>query len=151
MSSHGSFVISGISGRYPDCRNVAELRTKLFDQIEMTNDREVRWHNRLFADLPKRKATLLDLDRFDASYFGIHSKLANGMDPQIRCLLEVAVEAILDAGVHPDTLRGTNTNVYIASGLPESFAYKSCGYHVDEKVAITGSVDGATHITILAN
>lgn len=48
--------------------------------------------------LPKRNGKLKDLSKFDASFFGVHPKQANTMDPQLRLLLEVSYEAILDGG-----------------------------------------------------
>lgn len=48
--------------------------------------------------LPRRSGKLKDLSRFDASFFGVHPKQAHTMDPQLRLLLEVAYEAILDGG-----------------------------------------------------
>lgn len=36
--------------------------------------------------------------KFDASFFGVHPKQAHTMDPQLRLLLEVSYEAILDGG-----------------------------------------------------
>jgi len=48
--------------------------------------------------LPKRCGKLKDLTKFDASFFAIHPKLADSMDPQIRMLLEVTYEALYDAG-----------------------------------------------------
>jgi len=48
--------------------------------------------------LPTRTGKLKDLTKFDASFFAIHPKQANSMDPQIRMLLEVTYEALYDAG-----------------------------------------------------
>ena len=48
--------------------------------------------------LPKRSGKLKDISKFDATFFGVHPKQANGMDPQLRMLLEVTYEAIVDAG-----------------------------------------------------
>ena len=48
--------------------------------------------------LPTRGGKLKDLSKFDASFFGVHGKQANAMDPQLRLMLEVTYEAIVDAG-----------------------------------------------------
>jgi len=48
--------------------------------------------------LPKRGGKLKDLSKFDAAFFGVHPKQADSMDPQLRLLLEVSYEAIVDAG-----------------------------------------------------
>jgi len=57
----------------------------------------------VFCDLgllgvPKRFGKLKDLTRFDASFFGVYPKQASVMDPQLRMLLEVTYEAIVDSG-----------------------------------------------------
>jgi len=41
---------------------------------------------------------LHNIEKFDASFFGIHNKEAQTMDPQCRILLEKTYEAIVDAG-----------------------------------------------------
>jgi len=48
--------------------------------------------------MPKRCGKLKDLSKFDASFFGVHPKQANAMDPQLRILLEVTYEALIDSG-----------------------------------------------------
>lgn len=151
-----SFVISGIAGRYPGSNNVTELKTNLFNGIDMLSDDNFRWSKTVWSELPKRAGFLSDLNRFDASFFGVHAQMSNAMDPQFRCLLELAYEAIFDAGIHPDSLRGSRTNTYIAQSLPETLAYNMCVGEVDKTTAVSGCVQIAsplfapvTPITIL--
>ncbi|MEU5422328.1 SDR family NAD(P)-dependent oxidoreductase [Streptomyces sp. NPDC020667] len=54
-----------------------------------------------------------DVTGFDAAYFGIAPKEAARMDPQHRLLMELAVEALDDAGIAPDRLAGSDTAVYV--------------------------------------
>jgi fatty acid synthase len=42
--------------------------------------------------------TLKDITRFDAAYFGVPPKHVHMMDPQLRIILELTYEALLDAG-----------------------------------------------------
>ncbi|KAJ5382959.1 hypothetical protein N7517_000870 [Penicillium concentricum] len=56
-----------------------------------------------------------DPSRFDAPFFSITAKEAEGMDPAQRLLLEVAYETFENSGIPIDTLPGSNTAVYSGS------------------------------------
>ena len=91
----GPIVISGISGRFPMSSNMEELKKNLFDGLEMTSSAAERWRGEL---QPARFGFLDCLDQFDTSFFNMTPRLAHQVDPQLRLLLEVVFEAILDAG-----------------------------------------------------
>ncbi|MEM6454705.1 MAG: type I polyketide synthase, partial [Acidobacteriota bacterium] len=61
----------------------------------------------------KRGGFIEGMARFDAGFFGIYPKVAERMDPRQRHLLEVAYEAIEDAGLLLDQLWGSNTAVTV--------------------------------------
>lgn len=52
-------------------------------------------------------------DEFDAEFFSITPREAAAMDPQQRLFLEIAWEALEDAGIPPHTIRGTQTSVFV--------------------------------------
>ncbi|MEV4504717.1 SDR family NAD(P)-dependent oxidoreductase [Streptomyces klenkii] len=56
---------------------------------------------------------LPDIAGFDAGYFGIAPVEAASMDPQQRLVLELAVEALDDAGIAAESLAGSSTSVFI--------------------------------------
>ncbi|MFI8933379.1 SDR family NAD(P)-dependent oxidoreductase [Streptomyces sp. NPDC053474] len=61
-------------------------------------------------------AFLEDVAGFDADFFQISPREAAQMDPQHRLLLELAVEALDDAGAATSELAGTDTGVFVAVG-----------------------------------
>jgi fatty acid synthase len=104
-------VISGMSGRLPDSRNIHEFRDNLFSKTDMVSDDDRRWQLD-HPEVPKRSAKIPNIDHLDAGYFGVHHRQANHMDPMTRVLLETAVEAIIDAGMNPSELEGSRTGVF---------------------------------------
>jgi fatty acid synthase len=108
-----------VSARFPKCHNVEEFWNNLLKEKDMLGDSNHRW-NENCPDILKKVGTIPDVSKFDPGFFGMHSRQAHNMDPLIRQLLEVAVEAVVDGGVHPSELKGTKTGVFVGCSWSES-------------------------------
>ncbi|NND96707.1 MAG: polyketide synthase, partial [Pirellulaceae bacterium] len=84
-----------------------------------------RWDQNLYYDPTGRAPGKMSVnaigavdqvDGFDPGFFGIAPREASRMDPQQRLLLEVAWETFENAGIPADSMRGSNTGVFIGIG-----------------------------------
>ena len=117
--SDNDIVISGISGRFPNARNLNIFSHNLFNKIDMIDDAETRYRHKN-SEIPRRLGKISDLEKFDSTFFGITYRQARVMDPQSRMLLEHAYEAVIDSGTCPKDLKGSKTGVYIGASYNES-------------------------------
>ena len=90
----GPIVVSGIAGRFPKSENMKALKENLLAGMDLMSE-NTRWPP---ETLPKHIGILDSLDKFDNSFFNIVPRQADCIDPQIRLLIEVAFEALIDAG-----------------------------------------------------
>lgn len=61
-----------------------------------------------------------NVDKFDSMFFSAHPKLAEVMDILTKLSLERSIEAIIDSGLSPADLYGTNTAVFMGSAISET-------------------------------
>ncbi|TQS43654.1 type I polyketide synthase [Cryptosporangium phraense] len=123
-SADGLVAVVGLGCRFPGASGPAEFWQLL--ESGRSAVREVpadRWEqftdgsaadSAVLASLNRWGGFLDDISGFDAEFFGISPREADLMDPQQRLVLEVAWEAITQAGLD---LAGTATGVFVgASG-----------------------------------
>ena len=65
--------------------------------------------------MPDRAGHITEIDRFDNLFFKMNKTHVEGMDIQIRLLLEVVYEALVDSGLSIETIKNTNTGVYVGN------------------------------------
>ncbi|KAH6613188.1 hypothetical protein C7974DRAFT_444861 [Boeremia exigua] len=75
-------------------------------------DRDPR-NAKILDNIVRKGYFLDDLEGFDAAFFGISPKEAELMDPHQRLGLELAWEALENAGINPKSLSGSDTAVYM--------------------------------------
>ncbi|PWY84065.1 ketoacyl-synt-domain-containing protein [Aspergillus eucalypticola CBS 122712] len=87
-----------------------------------------------------------DINAFENALFGINNLEATSMDPQQRKLLEVMYEALENAGVPLETVRGSNMGVYVGNFTKDylNMQYKDPEY--SSRYTATG-----TGLAVLAN
>jgi 6-methylsalicylic acid synthase len=68
---------------------------------------------KIVSSITRKGYFLDDVEGFDAAFFGISPREAEHMDPHQRLGLELAYEALQNAGIQPDRLAGSDTAVYI--------------------------------------
>lgn len=105
--------ISGYSGRFPDCDNALKLFYNLNNKVDCVNASK-RYPDG-YLGLPKRAGHLLEIDKFDNMFFKMNKTHVEGMDIQIRLLLEVVYEALVDSNLSIKSIKNTNTGVYVGN------------------------------------
>ena len=78
-----------------------------------------------------------DIDKFDAAFFRISPVEAELLDPQQRIMLETSWQALEDAGIDPEGLRGSRTGVYAGISNNE---YRSLALDVAESAEPASSL-----------
>jgi acyl transferase domain-containing protein/tryptophanase/NAD(P)-dependent dehydrogenase (short-subunit alcohol dehydrogenase family)/acyl carrier protein len=114
--------IVGIAGRYPKAHDVRQLWKNLragLDCITPLPDDRVERRLRYGPVTSYRGGFVDDIDRFDSLFFNIPPKDAERLDPQERLFVEVAWEALEDAGYHPDAIAaspgGNRVGVFVGA------------------------------------
>ncbi|MCZ9291172.1 polyketide synthase Pks13 [Corynebacterium lehmanniae] len=122
-SSH-DIAIVGSAGRFPGAKNNDEFWQMLIDGRSATGPLPpLRWDEYLGDPVVRTKMAEENTDggymdgiaSFDHEFFGISPLEAQNMDPQQRIMLEVAWEALEDAGLAPSELRGEPVGVFVGS------------------------------------
>ena len=103
--------IVGLAGRYPRARDAEALWRNLRDGVDCIEELpESRYARRLHTGFSRRYrgGFVDDIDRFDSLFFNVSPREAEMLDPQERLFLEVAWEALEDAGYYPEILAPDN-------------------------------------------
>ena len=125
--------VVGMACRFPQAEN-SEAYWELLDRggDAITEVPPERWDVEHWYDpdpqVPGKMVTrwggfLDNVDQFDAGFFGISHREAAQMDPQQRILLEVAWDAIENAGITQQKLEGSKTGVFIGVSTADYFVH----------------------------
>src|SRR3954469_7680337 len=116
--------IIGMAGRFPGAPDVASLWQMLLrggagiTRFE-AGDAEDAYspEERARPDYVPARPILDEVDLFDAQLFKMRAREAALTDPQHRVFLEIAWEALEDAGYDPGACAGTSVGVYAGCSL----------------------------------
>jgi acyl transferase domain-containing protein len=93
-----------------------------------------------------RWAGLIDhIEEFDNAFFGISQREALHLDPQQRLLMELGYEALEDAGIPSDQLRGSSTGVFVGISISDY------GIMLYQRGISDGFVATGNHLSVAAN
>ena len=119
--------VVGMACRFPGANDLAEYWQLLESGTDAITDgrRDAgTWTGAVgdpdAEDIAIRRGAFVDgIDWFDSRFFRISPIEARMMDPRQRMLLETSWQAIEDAGLEPDHLRGSRTGMYAGIGGSE--------------------------------
>ncbi len=109
-------------------------------------------HYAEFMEMPRTQGKLEDsleqtlgafisgIDRFDPAFFGIPPKEAMYIDPTQRIFMEVAWEAIEDAGYGANTVQNTRTGIFVGKDYTNTLNYKYIT--AQDSMKMTGTWEG---------
>ncbi|PNY28233.1 Hybrid Polyketide synthase-nonribosomal peptide synthetase [Tolypocladium capitatum] len=145
-------VIVGLACRVPGAASPSKLWKSIAEQrdVQQRMPKDRLNMDGFFHPEPAHKGTTnarfgyfldQDIGHFDAEFFGISGKEAEAMDPQQRLLLEVVYEALENAGIALQEIRGSLTSVFCGSFTNDynSMLTKDLEYY--PKYAATGTGD----------
>lgn len=133
-----AIAIVGMAGTFP---GAADLDAFWNDQLQMrsgirdlTPD-QMRQNGRSDADLSRRDlvgktASIPDVDRFDAPFFGFTAREAQVMDPQIRLMHQLAWHVLENGGCDPRRAQG-RIGVFATTHMSTYWLYNMAGIYRD--------------------
>lgn len=140
--------IIGMSGKFPGAKNVEELWQNLLDGKESVSffkkeelDANIPAEDKNDASYVAVRGVIEDADKFDAAFFNMNPRLAEVTDPQQRIFLEVAWEAIENAGYSPDKYDGL---IGVFAGMGNNTYYPNNVFHNKEAINRVGTFQTMT-------
>ncbi|MCX7923434.1 MAG: SDR family NAD(P)-dependent oxidoreductase [Clostridia bacterium] len=159
----GEIAVIGMAGRFPVANNIDEYwknirggKVCIGDIPEgRKKDIEDFFYRFYYERLVKNNAIkddgslhleylksgyMYEIDKFDAAFFGIPPREAKAMDPGQRMFLEVAYEAMENAGYGGSKLYGTNTGIFVGLDNVPGMVYKQIA--ASDPMVVTGTWPG---------
>jgi len=126
-SVRDAVAIIGMSGRFPGAANLDQLWRNLCNSVESISfftpeelGPGIEEQLRNDPDYIRARGLIEGADLFDASFFGISPLEASVMDPQQRVFLELAHQALENAGYAPERYKG---RIGVFAGIGDNHYY----------------------------
>ncbi len=116
IKSDEDIAVIGLSCRFSGASNPSEFWKLLNKGINPVASISAKRKDLLNNESDFIAAFLEDIEQFDPLFFNISPSEANNMDPQHRLWLELCWEAMAQAGIKPESLRGSETAVFTGCG-----------------------------------
>ncbi len=141
MTDDSRIAVIGVACRFPGADSVDAFWNRLDAGADLVTEAPADRPFRVDGPgtLPKLGGFVHDLDRFDASFFGIAPAEAELLDPQQRMLLETSWHALEDAGIDPESLRESRTGVFIGISTADYRELAAAGTAADSFYVTTGT------------
>lgn len=131
--------VIGMSCRIAGANNPDEFWRLLDEERDMIGEIPAdRWDWRDYPGVSRWGSFITGMKEFDPLFFGISPAEAMYMSPEQRLMMQSVWECIEDAGYAGDSLKGTDTGVYIGCG-PTSYVSVTAHLPV-EAYSVTGTV-----------
>ncbi|SPF40209.1 putative Phenylalanine racemase (ATP-hydrolyzing) [Candidatus Sulfotelmatobacter kueseliae] len=119
--------VIGMTGRFPGAANLDQLWRNLCNAVESISfftpeelGPGIDPHLRRDPDYIRARGLIEGADLFDAAFFGINPLEAKVMDPQQRIFLELAQQALENAGYDPERYKG---RIGVFAGIGDNHYY----------------------------
>ncbi|MFI1202590.1 acyltransferase domain-containing protein [Streptomyces sp. NPDC020883] len=145
--SHEPVAIVGIGCRFPGGPDPSSFWQMLTEGRDAVGPVPAA-RRELLRDSARWGGFIDGIDQFDPLFFGISPREAVQMDPQQRLTLELAWEALEDAGIPPLSLVGSDTGVFMASCWGD---YAALAHYRGPDSQITPHTATGMHDGIIAN
>ena len=119
--------VIGMACRFPgapDLDHYWKLLESGTHAVSDSRSQDFQWHGvigdpKASTNEMRRGGFVDEIEKFDAKFFNIRPLEARSLDPCHRMLLETTWHALENAGIDPQTLRGSRTGIYVGIGNSE--------------------------------
>lgn len=127
ITSADDIAIIGMSVKFPMADDIEEYWSNIVNGVDCVRkipdsrkkdvEQYVKYHQNDYNNIEYSELAYIDwIDKFDHEFFGLSPKEASLMDPNQRLFLQVAWNAIEDAGYAGKGIKSSKTGVYVGFG-----------------------------------